>query len=174
MTGREAALTPDPVERALSLLEDRHGLIARCPACGHAEALRLIIGTAPTGFGSLTLRCAEGCAGSDIGAALGRVASRSPEPGDAELFGPRDGDRPQTVSAAPGGGSGRRGRGRVGTALRTLASSVHKRTRACVACGRDFLVNPNHAKTHKCCSPACRARHHRRQRSGRPTEAATP
>jgi hypothetical protein len=51
-------------------------------------------------------------------------------------------------------------------------SSVHKRTRACVECGRDFLVNPCHAEAHKCCRPACRARHHRRLRAERKAMAA--
>jgi hypothetical protein len=40
-------------------------------------------------------------------------------------------------------------------------ASVLKRTAACLACGRGFSVNPCHAKTHRFCSGACRARWHR-------------
>ncbi len=58
--------------------------------------------------------------------------------------------------------------GQAGSGGSALKASVHKRTRACLECGRDFEVNPCHVKTHKYCRPACRARRHRRLRAGEP------
>ena len=42
-------------------------------------------------------------------------------------------------------------------------SSVHKRTRVCLACGEDFDVNPCHADEHRFCSPRCRAKGYRQR-----------
>jgi hypothetical protein len=46
-------------------------------------------------------------------------------------------------------------------------SSVLKRTRACLECGREFPVNACHATAHRFCRPACRARNYRRGRLAR-------
>jgi hypothetical protein len=42
-------------------------------------------------------------------------------------------------------------------------ASVHKRTRACLECGRDFPVNACHPEEHRFCSPVCRARGYRQR-----------
>ena len=43
-------------------------------------------------------------------------------------------------------------------------SSVLKRTRGCLVCGRAFTLNPCHAKEHRYCSPRCRAQHYRQDK----------
>jgi hypothetical protein len=39
-----------------------------------------------------------------------------------------------------------------------------KRNATCRECGRDFQINPCHAKTHRFCSVRCRMRNYRRKR----------
>lgn len=55
----------------------------------------------------------------------------------------------------------------VGTADAT--GSVRTLWRACLACGREFQINPRHADEHRCCSAACRSRlrHERLARQSR-------
>lgn len=162
----------DPVVRILELLEDKEPCRARCPSCRREAGVVISYPSAPEGNFTLRLHCDYGCDRPEIRGALQRTASLAPSPVDEELFAPLpepsldvSGARAGRPETGPETGDGHSARVPGSVAPCTRVESAEPGQRTCPGCGRDFLVNPSRAQAHKCCSPACRARHYRRTRT---------
>jgi hypothetical protein len=87
-------------------------------------------------------------------------------------MGARAQDAPGRAGAGPGGAEAVPA---PAHALVSVRDACSKRARACLECGRDFEVNPRHARSHRFHSAACRSRYRRRAAQEVPhTDLAAP